>query len=94
VIAFPSGGIPELIEHGVTGLLVDRRTPEDLAHAILAAAADPEQMIAMAGRAFDRWRERYTLERFQASVCQVVEDVVRRNHQRAPRATANVDPAA
>jgi glycosyltransferase involved in cell wall biosynthesis len=94
VIAFPSGGIPELIEHGVTGLLVDRRTPEDLAEAILAAAAHPDQIFAMAGRAFDRWREHYTLERFQAGVCQVVEDVARRSHQRAPRATASVDPAA
>jgi glycosyltransferase involved in cell wall biosynthesis len=94
VIAFPSGGIPELIEHGVTGLLVDGRTPEDLAHAILSAAAHSDQVFAMAGHAFDRWRERYTLERFQAGVCQVVEDVVRRSHQRAPRATASVDPAA
>jgi len=94
VIAFPSGGIPELIDHGNTGLLVDGRTPEDLARAILAAVAQPEQMGVMAGHAFERWRERYTLEWFQSAVCGVVEDVVRRNHQRAPRARASVDPVA
>jgi glycosyltransferase involved in cell wall biosynthesis len=94
VIAFPSGGIPELIEHGVTGILADGRKPEDLAGAILAAVAQPERMNAIADRAFDLWRERYTLERFQSEVCGVVEDVVRRHHQRMPRASASVDPAA
>jgi glycosyltransferase involved in cell wall biosynthesis len=94
VIAFPSGGIPELIEHGVTGILVNGRTPEDLARAILDADADPESMNAIANCAFERWRERYTLERFQSEVCEVVEDVVRRKHQLRPCVTARVDPAA
>jgi len=94
VLAFPSGGIPELIEHGVTGVLAEGRAPEDLARSILAAVAHPDQMRAISDRAFARWRERYTLERFQSEVCDAVEDAVRHNHQRAPRTSASVDPAA
>jgi len=94
VLAFPSGGIPELIEHGVTGILVEGRSPGDLARSVLAAVAHPDRMHAIADRAFARWRERYTLERFQSEVCEAVEDAVRRNHQRAPRTSASVDPAA
>lgn len=34
LVATRSGGIPEIIEEGVTGILVDRRSPEQLADAI------------------------------------------------------------
>jgi glycogen synthase len=36
------GGIPELVEHGVNGLLVDPGKPESLAQAIRYLAEDPE----------------------------------------------------
>jgi glycosyltransferase involved in cell wall biosynthesis len=41
VVATRVGGIPEIVEHGVTGLLVPARDPEALASALVALAADP-----------------------------------------------------
>jgi glycosyltransferase involved in cell wall biosynthesis len=76
VLAFDGGGIPELIEHGVTGLLVAERTPEALAEAILEAVGDPQRLDAMAERGHARWQHRYTLTRFQSEVCDAVEGAV------------------
>jgi glycosyltransferase involved in cell wall biosynthesis len=76
VLATQAGAIPELIEHGVTGLLVAKRTPEALAQAILHAVSQPDLLNTMAARGFERWRERYTLRRFQAEVCDAVATVV------------------
>jgi len=76
VLAFDGGGIPELIEHGVTGLLVAGHTPEALADAILNAAGDPPRLNAMAERGYARWQRCYTLARFQSEVCDAVEGAV------------------
>jgi glycosyltransferase involved in cell wall biosynthesis len=76
VLAFDGGGIPELIGHGVTGLLVTEHTPEALADAILSAAGDPQRLNAMARRGYARWRRCYTLARFQSEVCDAVEGAV------------------
>jgi len=50
VVATRVGGIPELVEDGVTGLLVPPRDPEALAEAITALLQDRERAEAM-GRA-------------------------------------------
>jgi len=76
VLAFDGGGIPELIEHGVTGLLVNRHMPEALADAILDAVGDPRRLNALADRAYGRWQRSYTLPRFQSEVCDAVEGAV------------------
>jgi glycosyltransferase involved in cell wall biosynthesis len=41
VVATRTGGIPEVVVDAVTGLLVPRDRPEDLAAALLRLAADP-----------------------------------------------------
>lgn len=41
VVATRSGGIPEVIEDGASGLLVPERDPEALANAVIRLAADP-----------------------------------------------------
>jgi glycosyltransferase involved in cell wall biosynthesis len=73
VLAFDGGGIPELIEHGVTGLLVAEHTPEALADAILDAVRDPHRLNAIAQRGHAGWQRCYTLARFQSEVCDAVE---------------------
>ena len=51
VIAFPSGALPEIVEHGVTGFLVDN--PREMAQAIRdTASLDPEACRAAARRRF------------------------------------------
>jgi len=89
VLAFDGGGIPELIEHGVTGLLVNHHTPEALAEAMLDAVADPQSLNAMAERGYARGQRRYTLERFQSEVCDAVEGAVARRREPAVKTRAS-----
>jgi len=47
VFATRHGGIPEAVEHGVSGILVDERDDESLAKAIISAAQHPERLTQM-----------------------------------------------
>ena len=92
VLAFASGAIPELIQHGETGLLVREQTAEALAQAVLAAVADCDLLNRIAARSYRRWQERYTLRRFQAESSEAVEAAARR--QRTPLTSAGASASA
>jgi glycosyltransferase involved in cell wall biosynthesis len=65
VVAFPSGALPDIVEHGVTGYLV--RDVSEMADAIAACdAIAPEQCQAVA-------RERFSLERMTRKYLDVYE---------------------
>lgn len=62
VVATEVGGLPEMIEHERTGLLVPPRDPTALAAAISALLADPERGRRLAAAASERAHE-FTIER-------------------------------
>ncbi len=67
VIAFRSGGIPELIEDGRTGLLAD--SPEEMTQlAIELLSGHPSRRAALARAAAESWGKRFTLDRFQQQI--------------------------
>ena len=62
MIAFGSGGIPEVIENGVNGLLA--RDAEDMAElAIVLFTGDPRRLIGLSQCARQTWERRFTLDR-------------------------------
>lgn len=75
VVATRTGGNPEAVEDGVTGLLVPIEDPAALAEALAGLAADParRRRLGAAGRA--RAGERFGLERYRAAVLALLDEV-------------------
>jgi glycosyltransferase involved in cell wall biosynthesis len=65
VIAFVTGGIPEIVTEGETGFLVEPPTAETLAEKLDSLLRKPEQLDAAADRAFEAWKENFTLDRYR-----------------------------
>jgi len=62
-VATRVSGIPELIEHGRTGMLVAPGSPEELAHALGELIADPVRRRALGEAGRHRVSERFGLEK-------------------------------
>ena len=76
VIGTKVGGIPEIIEDGVTGLLVPPRSPDDLAQAIIRILQDPDLTHRMGATGRERVKARFSLERCVAEVQKIYEELV------------------
>ncbi len=77
VVASNVGGIPEMIEDGVTGLLVPPRDPDALAAAILRLLRD-HRLADMLGRAgHDLAYRRFCLEQMIASIEDIYDEGAR-----------------
>lgn len=63
VVATTAGAIPEVVEDGVTGVLVAPDDPEALANTVVSLLSDPERMKAMGTAGVERVRERFTWEK-------------------------------
>ncbi len=77
VIAAHAGGIPELIEHGKTGVLMPSIEPDVIARTMVEAAGNPALMRTISKQARASWQARFTEHRFQSEVCEVLDGVLR-----------------
>ena len=70
VVASDVGGLPELIQHGVTGYLEPVGDVERMAEAVLRLIQDPSrhQRFSDAARhdAIDRWKQQHVLDQYEA----------------------------
>jgi glycosyltransferase involved in cell wall biosynthesis len=68
VVATRGGASPEIVEHGRTGLLVERSDPQAVADAILQLLDDPDRRHVMAESAFERASTRFSWDRIAADL--------------------------
>lgn len=66
VVASMVGGITEVVEHGVNGLLVAAGDTQALAEAVIQLLADPQQRQELGSRAHETVRRRFTVDRMIA----------------------------
>jgi L-malate glycosyltransferase len=71
IVGTRAGGIPEVVEDGRTGLLVDPRDSQQLADAILRLIVDENLRTRMADAGYTRVRERFTVDRMVAETASV-----------------------
>jgi glycosyltransferase involved in cell wall biosynthesis len=62
LVASSTGPGPEVVEHGVSGLLVDPRDPASIAGAVVDVLTDPELRCRLAAAARDRAVARFSVD--------------------------------
>ena len=84
VVGTRIGAIPDMVEEGVNGYLVDAGDPHSLAHALCRLLADPRQCQALGQRSYERavnlytWRS--TGERIRARIMRALPDLEPNRH--------------
>jgi phosphatidylinositol alpha-1,6-mannosyltransferase len=72
------GGVPEVIDHGVNGLLVEHGDIEQLAGALSNLAASPAQLAELGRQARDKVASRYLFPAFAANWQQFLDELLGR----------------
>jgi L-malate glycosyltransferase len=75
IVATHAGGIPEIVEDGVNGLLVPPRDAAALAAAIVRALRDQPLRERLGKTGFNRVRDRFTVERMVAATAAVYREI-------------------
>lgn len=76
VVAFPAGGIPEVITDGQTGFLTNEFSIAALASRIREAMEAPEALRRVASVARQAWERFYTIAAYQERISRLLEALV------------------
>jgi glycosyltransferase involved in cell wall biosynthesis len=80
IVATLAGGIPEVVDDGVTGLLVPPRSHQTMADAIVSLLADRSKRTTMGEAGFGRVNARFTVEKMIAGTAAVYARVAGTPH--------------
>ncbi|MGH3072982.1 MAG: glycosyltransferase family 4 protein, partial [Gaiellaceae bacterium] len=75
VVATDVGGVPEVLEDGVTGLVAEPGRPGGLARGIAALLGDAERAAGMGRAGRDVARERFSREQMAAATAEIYERI-------------------
>jgi glycogen(starch) synthase len=76
VIGTRTGGLPEVVIDGKTGLLVEKENPKSLANAIIWMLASPAEMRAMGKRAREYVSTKFSLDAFLHAYHQLYRKII------------------
>jgi glycogen(starch) synthase len=88
VIAARVGGLPEVVEHGETGLLIDPEDSGALARAIALVLDDPPRLLAMGAAARQRAVTAFSWDEHITAYDRLIRDLAARRATRAGVASA------
>jgi glycosyltransferase involved in cell wall biosynthesis len=75
-IAADSGGIPEIVDHGVTGILFPPENPEALADCLLETLENPDVLNTIARNAKEMISERFSIDAQVETILEVYAQVL------------------
>jgi glycosyltransferase involved in cell wall biosynthesis len=82
VVATKTGGLPEVVEDGITGILVPTGDAEALADALIRLLRDPDLRQRMGQAGQERVRAEFTIDRIVSQTLAVYESVAFQNRER------------
>jgi len=71
VIATKEGAIPEIIDNGINGFLIDKSSPQQIAERVEYLIKNPELSKQMGKNARKKYEEKYTLKIFEENLLEV-----------------------
>ena len=80
VIGGAHGGIPDIVEHGTTGLLVSHGDTERLAQSLESLFSDPSRAVEMGARGKDRLEAMFSFAQFQSSLARILDTALAKEH--------------
>ncbi len=75
VVATEVGGVPELIEEGKNGYIVEKENPDSVADGIIKAVADPEKTKTMGKNAQDETIRKFSSQRLMEEIDSLYQEV-------------------
>ncbi|OGW83142.1 MAG: hypothetical protein A2987_04300 [Omnitrophica bacterium RIFCSPLOWO2_01_FULL_45_10] len=81
VIATRVGGIPEIVEDGKTGILINSRGPEEIAAAILRLSGAPQEARRLVETARRTAIERFGMARMMFEIESIIKETWQRNQR-------------
>ena len=72
VISCPEGGIPDIVEDGINGILVPQKNIEELANAIEKLVYDSELRTKMGNEGRLKYEKQFTLETFEKKLVSIL----------------------
>lgn len=76
VVSTAVGGVPEMIEHGISGLLAEPDSPDKLAEQLSRAISNRGEMIRFGEAGYNLVRHRYSFEKQAELLRRIYEDEV------------------
>ncbi len=76
IVATNAGGIPEAVEHGVSGLIVPARDPARLAGALIELLEDPSRRAAMGAAGRSLFERRFSADRMVENTLRIYGELV------------------
>ena len=68
------GGIPDVVENGKTGLIVEKRNSKDLADKLELLCLEPELRIKMGKAGNQRYKEKFTMDIFENKIQDIFQE--------------------
>lgn len=78
VVATREGAIPEMIDDGVNGFLVEKGAPDQIAGKIAILDNNPTLRVQMGAAGRSKFVSQYTLHKFEENMKKVFDDVLKR----------------
>jgi glycosyltransferase involved in cell wall biosynthesis len=78
IVAAASGGTPEILHDGISGMLVDKPDPSSLATAVRALAEDPVRRSRLGAHARERYEREFTVARMVDELQDAITRIGRR----------------
>ncbi|MBO0698348.1 MAG: glycosyltransferase family 4 protein [Zavarzinella sp.] len=84
VIGTMAGGIPEIVEHGRSGLLVRPEAPADLAAALIRLLRDPGLRAGLGAAGRQRAEQEFSIEQMARRTAALYDEVLATDARRSP----------